>query len=44
MTALISSQLGYCNATFYSVAAGNIHRLQVVMKVAAQLVADTGIY
>ena len=42
VTAFISSRLDYCNATLYGVAAGNIHRLQVVMNAAARLVTDTG--
>jgi len=44
VTAFISSQLDYCNATLYGVAASNLHRLQVVMKAAARLVTDTGKY
>ena len=42
VTAFISSHLDYCNATLYGVAAGNVHRLQVVMNAAARLVTDTG--
>ena len=42
VTAFISSRLDYCNATLYGVAAGNVHRLQVVMNAAARLVTDTG--
>ena len=44
VTAFISSRLDYCNATLYGVAAGNIHRLQVVMNAAARLVTKTGRY
>jgi len=34
----------FCNATLYSMTAGNIHRLEVVMNSAAQLITDTGTY
>ena len=42
--AFISSRLDYCNATLYGVAAGNTHRLQVVINAAARLVTETGRY
>jgi len=41
VSAYISSRMDYCNATLYGVAAGNIHRLQIVMNAAARLVTDT---
>jgi hypothetical protein len=44
VTAFISSQLDYCCAILYGVAAGNIHRLQIVMNAAARLVTNTGRY
>jgi hypothetical protein len=45
ITAFITSRLhDYCNATLYGVAAGNIHRLQIMMNAAARLVTDTDSY